>query len=180
MNELAAAISAQVPAGGGAKAGTEVKPLASKAERETTETNETTSTSAVNTATDPTAQQLRNLTQGLQFVSESDAPLEVVSLAAPAGAVTDAELLELTGQPAGTKVETVDLMHFLRNHTADDGVLGDPALSNRYKALQMFMKQELDETKVYRVGTGPQVQAYALGRTSDGKLAGFKTVLTET
>ena len=53
-------------------------------------------------------------------------------------------------------------------------------MSNRYKALQMFMKQELDGTKVYRVGTGPQLRAYALGRTADGTLAGFKTVLTET
>jgi histidine triad (HIT) family protein len=44
----------------------------------------------------------------------------------------------------------------------------------------MFMKQELQETKVYRVGKGPQVQAFALGQTEDGKLAGFKTVLTET
>ncbi|PJJ60009.1 nuclease A inhibitor family protein [Hymenobacter chitinivorans] len=184
MNELAAAISAQVPKAGGTSAqNNEVKPLASKAERETIEANETTENkeaSAAPAATDATSQQLQSLTKGLHFVSDSDAPLEVVSFAAPAGALTDAELLQLTGQPAGTKVETVDVMQFLRNHTADDGVLGDPALANRYKALQMFLKQELDETKVYRVGTGPQVQAYALGRTTDGKLAGFKTVLTET
>lgn len=177
MNELAAAISAQVPSGGSAKAGADVQPLASKAERETTEANEP---AAASPAADATTQQLQTLTKGLHFVSESDAPLEVVSYPAPAGALTDAELLKLTGQAAGTKVEPVDLMQFLRNHTADDGVLGDPALSNRYKALQMFMKQELDEAKVYRVGTGPQVPAYALGRTPDGKLAGFKTVLTET
>ena len=72
------------------------------------------------------------------------------------------------------------MTQFLRNHTADDGVLDDVALSNRYKALQMFMKQELDGTQVYRVGAGPQIHAYALGRTLDGVLAGFKTVLTET
>jgi histidine triad (HIT) family protein len=59
-------------------------------------------------------------------------------------------------------------------------VLGNVELANRFKALQMFMKQELQETKVYRVGKGPQVQAFALGQTEDGKLAGFKTVLTET
>ncbi|MCB2410309.1 nuclease A inhibitor family protein [Hymenobacter sp. BT178] len=179
MNELAAAINAKVPAASTSQPDSRgVKPLASKAERETTESNETAPASAV--ATDPVSQQLQQLTKDLKFMSESEAPLTVVSYEAPGGALTDATLLQLTGQPAGTKVATVDLLHFLRNHTADDGILENPALANRYKALQMFMKQDLDETKVYRMGEGPQVQAYALGRTSDGKLAGFKTVLTET
>lgn len=181
MNELAAAINAKVPAAGTAKSnGQEVKPLASKAERETTEGNETAPASAEAAATDPAAQQLQQLTKDLLFMSESEAPLTVVSYDAPSGALNDAALLKLTGQPADAKVETVDLLHFLRNHTADDGILENPALANRYKALQMFMKQELEETKVYRIGTGPQVPAYALGRTSTGQLAGFKTVLTET
>ncbi|WP_280640640.1 nuclease A inhibitor family protein [Hymenobacter volaticus] len=86
----------------------------------------------------------------------------------------------MLGEPAGTQVESKELTLFLRNHTADQGVLGDPAQANRFKALQMYMKQELQDTKVYRVGTGPQIKAYALGKTEDGKLAGFKTVLTET
>ncbi|MFC7668626.1 nuclease A inhibitor family protein [Hymenobacter humi] len=124
--------------------------------------------------------ELKKQVDGLIFISESDAPLEAVAYAAPGGELSDAALLKAMGEPAGTKVETVELTQFLRNHTADDGVLGDVKLANRYKALQMFMKQELDGTKVYRVGTGPQVHAYALGRTADGTLAGFKTVLTET
>ncbi|TGE20166.1 nuclease A inhibitor family protein [Hymenobacter elongatus] len=175
MNELAAAIGAKVPETVAAQAhSAAAKPLETKAERETAEANEAPA------ATDTVSTQLRELTTGLQFVSESEAPLTVVSFDAPAGALTDAALLKLADQPAGTKVETQELMHFLRNHTADDGVLGDPELANRYKALQMFMKQELQETKVYRIGTGPQVQAFALGKTGEGKLAGFKTVLTET
>ena len=118
--------------------------------------------------------------KGLHFLSESDAPLEAVAYAAPGGDLSNAALLKAVGEPAGTKVETLELTQFLRNHTADDGVLENVDLSNRYKALQMFLKQELNDTKVYRVGTGPQVHAYALGRTADGTLAGFKTVLTET
>ena len=117
---------------------------------------------------------------GLQFISESEAPLEAVAYAAPGGALSNAALLKLLGEPAGAKVETVELTQFLRNHTADDGVLGNVALSNRYKALQMFMKQDMNDVQVYRVGSEPQIHAYALGRTTDGTLAGFKTVLTET
>ncbi|GAB3325128.1 hypothetical protein GCM10027511_34050 [Hymenobacter humi] len=159
MQELAAAIAAKVEGGSGLS---EAKASAGA-----------TSGAAV-------PPELKKQVDGLIFISESDAPLEAVAYAAPGGELSDAALLKAMGEPAGTKVETVELTQFLRNHTADDGVLGDVKLANRYKALQMFMKQELDGTKVYRVGTGPQVHAYALGRTADGTLAGFKTVLTET
>ncbi|HEX8427521.1 nuclease A inhibitor family protein [Hymenobacter sp.] len=172
MKELAAAIAAQIPAANGAAS---QKPATedSKGSRETSKANEPAASNGV-------TQQLQQLTQGLVFISESDAPLEPVSYPTPAGELTDAALLKLLGEPADTKVETKELTLFLRNHTADQGVLGDPAQANRYKALQMFLKQELQDTKVYRVGTGPQIKSYALGKTEDGKLAGFKTILTET
>ena len=158
MQELAAAIAAKVDGGSGLA---EVK-------------------ANIADSGAPVPPQLQKLVDGLHFVSESDAPLEAVAYAAPSGALANTTLLKLLGEPAGAKVETLELTLFLSNHTADDGVLGDVALANRYKALQMFMKQELDGTQVYRVGSGPQINAYALGRTLDGTLAGFKTVLTET
>jgi len=163
MKELAAAIAAKVEGG----SGLDDKKASSSADKGKSQ------------AADATLQQLQELIKGLYFVSESEAPLEAVSYdakEAPSGAA----LLKLLGEPADAKVETVELTQFLRNHTADDGVLGDVALANRYKALQMFMKQDLEGTKVYRVGSGPQVHAYALGQSAEGKLAGFKTVLTET
>lgn len=178
MQELAAAIAAKVPAAATASTTTEPAPLESKGSRETTEANEPAATATA--AADAPAGQLQQLTKGLVFMSESEAPLEPVSYPAPTGELTDAAVLKLLGEPADTKVETQELTLFLRNHTADQGVLGDPAQANRFKALQMFMKQELQDTKVYRIGTGPQVKVYALGETEDGKLAGFKTVLTET
>ena len=158
MQELAAAIAAKVEGGSGlseAKAGADA------------------GTAAV-------PPQLQKLVEGLHFLSESDAPLTAVAFATPGGNLANAALLKLLGEPADAKVETLELTQFLRNHTADDGVLEDAALANRYKALQMFMKQDMDGVQVYRVGSGPQIHAYALGRTMDGTLAGFKTVLTET
>ncbi|WP_368408996.1 nuclease A inhibitor family protein [Hymenobacter sp. BT730] len=169
MKELAAAIAAKVPDNG--LANDDKKVAASKA---------TGSEEKAPAETDATLAQLQQLTKGLFYISESDAPLEAVSLAAPDGALTDKALMKLVGKPDDTKVETQELTYFLRNHTADDGVLGDPALANRFKALQMFLKQELQDVKVYRLGAGPQVAVYALGKTDNGKLAGFKTVLTET
>jgi histidine triad (HIT) family protein len=177
MKELAAAISAKLPPTDGAGAQGQAAAPDPKGVRETSAAKMPPSTLA---ADDSALEQLRAMTQGLFFMSESDAPLEAVSFAAPEDKLTDAALLKLLDQPADTPVETQELTVFLRNHTADNGVLGNVDLANRFKALQMYMKQELQETKVYRVGTGPQVQAYALGKTEDGKLAGFKTVLTET
>jgi histidine triad (HIT) family protein len=162
MQELATAIAAKVEGGSGLAAATASSP---------------TPPAATN---DATLTQLQNLTKGLNFISESDAPLEPVSYAAPVGDLSDAALLQLLGEPADAKVEKVELTKFLSNHTADNGVTGNVATANRFKALQMYLKQELDGVQVYRIGAGPQVHAYALGRDVAGKLAGFKTVLTET
>jgi histidine triad (HIT) family protein len=162
MQELATAIAAKVDGGSGLAAATASSPTPPAA------------------ADNATTAQLQKMTAGLSFISESDAPLEAVSYDAPAGDLPNSALLQLLGEPAQAKVEAIELTQFLRNHTADNGVLGDVTLANRYKALQMYMKQELEGAQVYRVGTGPQVHAYALGRDAAGKLIGFKTVLTET
>ncbi|MEJ7664379.1 MAG: nuclease A inhibitor family protein [Hymenobacter sp.] len=75
-----------------------------------------------------------------------------MSYAAPTGTLTDAQLLPVLGEPAGTPVAKVELTDFLSNHTADNGVTGSVATANRFKALQLYLKQELDGTQVYRVG----------------------------
>jgi histidine triad (HIT) family protein len=168
MQALAATIAAQIPGGSGLL--TPAAAAAGDAAR---------TTAAPADPNDATLAQLQKLTQGLVFGSESEEPLEAVSYAAPAGDLPDAQLLQVLGEPAKTKVEKVELTLFLRNQTADTSKAG-VAIANRYKALQLYMKQELDGTQVYRVGTGPQVHAYALGRDVAGRLAGFKTVLTES
>ena len=184
MNELAAAIGAQVPT---VVAGTPAlpdDPRDTKGGRETVEASEpevqAANTPADAAADNPAMAPIREMTQGLQFISESAAALEPVSFGAPTGGLTDDALGQLAGVPAGTPVEKQELTYFLRNHTADQGVLGDPALANRYKSLQMYLKQELSGTQVYRFGTGPQIPVLVLGEGEGGQLFGFKTVLTET
>ena len=175
MRELAAAIAAAVPGGAGLTGSASSTGLTGSADKQPP----TPADNAPNPA-DELFAQLRGLSSGLFFISESDAPLEAVRFAAPAGALSESAVRKLLAPPAKTPVETVELTHFLRNHTADDGVLGDAGLSNRYKALQFFLKQELTDTRVFRVGSSPQVTALALGRAGSGELLGFKAVLTET
>nr|GFB56801.1 hypothetical protein [Tanacetum cinerariifolium] len=142
MQELAAAIAAQVPGGSGL-------PVPASATK--------SGTTPAADPNDATLAQLQKLTEGLEFTSESEAPLEPVSYAAPTGDLSDGQLLQALGEPEKAKVEKVELTLFLRNHTADAGKTGDVNVANRYKALQVYMKQELDGVQVYRVGTGPQV-----------------------
>ncbi|MGI4743984.1 MAG: nuclease A inhibitor family protein [Janthinobacterium lividum] len=167
MQELAAAIAAQVPGGSGLPAPASTARAAA-------------SPTPPADPNDATLTQLQKLTEGLNFISESDAPLEPVSYAAPTGDLSNEQLLQVLGEPAGTTVAKVELTQFLSNHTADHGAAGSVALANRFKALQLYLKQELDGVQVYRVGTGPQIHAYALGRDVAVRLAGFKTVLTAT
>ena len=126
MQELASAIAAQLPGGSGLQAEGAADSKASAAP-----------------AGGPPDEQfglLQQLSQGLYFVSESEARLEAVRFAAPAdkAALTDEAVRKLLDLPASTAVETRELTGFLRNHTADDGVLGDADLSNRYKAFQLL------------------------------------------
>ena len=161
MAELAAAIAARVDGGSG---------LAEAA----------AAGAVMAAAGDATLQQLQKLCAGLVYASESEAPLEAVSYAAPAGDLAAGDLLKALGEPARAQVSTQELTQFLSQHTADNGVLHDAAAANRYKALQVYLKQELDGVQVYLLGPGPQIKAYALGRDANGRLAGFKTVLTQT
>jgi histidine triad (HIT) family protein len=124
--------------------------------------------------------QLQQLTAGLRFVTEADAPLEAVSYPTPSGELPGPELLHTLGEPADAPVQVSPLADFLRHHTDPAGVLDSPELAARYQALQTFMQEHLAPVQVYRVGSEPRLHAYALGRLPDGQLAGFKTVLTQT
>lgn len=180
MRELAAAITAQVPAAQGGVGEAHPQPLESKAARETVATNDATATAAATPAEGTSTEQLRQLTQGLRYVGETEAPLEPISYPAPQAALTPETVRELVGAPADAPVQTQELTVFLRHQTADNGPQGSVEAANRFKALQLFLKQELDDTQVYRVGSGAQITAYVLGKAIDGQVLGFKTHLSET
>ncbi|MBO3269365.1 nuclease A inhibitor family protein [Hymenobacter defluvii] len=179
MQELAAAIAAQVPATDTDGVGSaDTPPLESKAERETVGSN--VAAAAPASDNDGPFAQLRQLTQGLRYVAETEAPLEAVRYPAPQAELTPETVRELVGAPSEEPVQTQELTVFLRQQTADNGPQGSVEAANRFKALQMFLKQELDDTQVYRIGEGPQIPVYVLGKTANGQLMGFKTQLSET
>lgn len=127
---------------------------------------------------------LRQHAAGLLYLSETDAPFEVVSFPGLQGnAPTGAQLALWAGksEAEAEKVETVALPYFLRNMTKEAAGLveGDKDAVNRFHELQHFLLQQLQEVKVYRVGHR-RITAFILGRTPAGAVVGLKTQLVET
>ncbi|ALI98950.1 nuclease A inhibitor family protein [Rufibacter tibetensis] len=124
-------------------------------------------------------QQLEQAVQGLWFISESESALEPFSLPAGTSLETEADFLKaigVTGQP----VEQVTLPYFFRNMVRQDQE--DPAqqaIAQRFIALQQWLETNLQEVRVYRVGQ-IQIQAYVVGKTTEGAWLGLKTTLIET
>ena len=126
--------------------------------------------------------QLEELTKGLFYMSESDYPLEVVVLDRVENNIPiPTAILALTKQPSSTQVFEETLTYFFRNMTKDRANADEETRkqTERFRILQNFMEQHLQEVKVYRLGKR-EIIAYALGKTADNDYIGFKTIVVET
>jgi hypothetical protein len=124
-------------------------------------------------------EQLHERSQGLQYVSESDYPFEVVNFSSIPANSDVASLLRqrMISVTADTKIEVEDLAYFFRNHT--DSTVVEEHTAQRFLQLQTFLTDSLQEAKVYKVGAR-RITVLILGETVTGAYAGLKTVLIET
>ena len=124
-------------------------------------------------------EKLKEASTGLLMMSESDYPFEVVQWegAAPA---TQEKILQLTGSQ-NLPVEIVDLDYLFRNCAFEQewhNELQKKDVKKFQKLIQM-LKDNLTDICVYRVGQ-INIDAYIIGQTKDGHLAGVVTKLVET
>jgi hypothetical protein len=111
---------------------------------------------------------------GLLYLSESDYPFEMVSVAdAGNGAITAAHLRDLLGYAAGTVMETRTLDEFFTAYLLG-GADGD-----RYTEMRAILEAHLTDLTVIRLDT-IQVHVYVVGRTACGEIAGVTTISVET
>jgi len=125
---------------------------------------------------------LQELSSDLFYISESDYPLEPVQFEySGTWPLTGTAIVTLTGQAPDTKVEIVALDYFFRNLTQDspDNDEDINNMAQRFRELQAYLQQQLQEVKVYRLGQR-EIQAYILGKISDNQIAGLKTTVIET
>lgn len=116
--------------------------------------------------------QLQQAIAGLTYMSETDAPLEVVQWAPiPEG-------LKAQLRPP---IQTVPLEQFFRSQTQEQDWYSDDERdrAKRFQALVDLLKQHLQDIQVFKVGDVEKT-AYVLGRAPDGSTIGLKTTVVET
>lgn len=121
---------------------------------------------------------LEEATRGLTFMSESDYPFEVFRWEA---APTDESLRALAGADAGAGVETQTAARFFRAPASEPDWKGaeERALARRFQQLQRLLEENLDDLKVYRVGS-VNIAVFVAGRAPSGSWLGVSTRAVET
>ncbi|MDO6391380.1 nuclease A inhibitor family protein [Pontibacter sp. BT731] len=126
--------------------------------------------------------ELKEATDGLLMMSETDAPFEFYQAENFRNKQLDKEtVLRLAGMPAEYPFEELELGYFLRNMTQASPEAHEEAKqqANRFQHLQKKLHELLQDVKVYRVGE-TQKLVLILGRTTEGEIAGLKTIVVET
>jgi hypothetical protein len=124
--------------------------------------------------------ELRRLTDGLLFMSEVDYPFEIIYREGKTE--TGPEYFrELAGVRADTAVEVKGVDDFFRVAVSEPAWKGEKelALAKKYQAVVKFLKENLQDLKVHRVGE-INLAVYIVGRTGSGNLAGLSTRVVET
>ncbi|MBF8962443.1 nuclease A inhibitor family protein [Pontibacter sp. FD36] len=126
--------------------------------------------------------ELKEATDGLLMISETDAPFEFYQAEEFQGETLDEEtVLKLAAMPADYPFEEMELGYFLRNMTHARPDAGDEGMqqAKRFQNLEKKLHELLQDVKVYRVGE-TQKLVLILGRTPGGEIAGLKTMVVET
>jgi len=123
--------------------------------------------------TDLIATQLKQASQGLLFLSETDAPFEVISWQTQEQ-LTQAKLLQLTNHPPDAPVEmqTIDEFFVIATAEEDWHDQDERETAKRFQNLVSILKQNLSQLQVYRVGS-IDIDAYIVGVTDGGEWAGL-------
>lgn len=130
--------------------------------------------------TDSISDRLQKASEGLLFLSETDAPFEVIHWPAQ-GELTQVKLLQLTEHLPDTPVkqQTIDDFFAIATQEEDWHDEEERETAKRFQHLVRVLKQNLLQLQVYRVGS-VEIDVYIIGVTDGGGLAGLSTKLVET
>jgi nuclease A inhibitor-like protein len=120
--------------------------------------------------------------QGLQYTSESDAPVEPVVFPGAASTPVDARrVLELTHHPARTPVRVLSVDEFFEPATREQAWHNAQERQTvaRFRDLVQTLKANLTDVQVFKIGE-VESDVYVLGKSPSGDLAGVKTHVVET
>ncbi|ACC85053.1 nuclease A inhibitor family protein [Nostoc punctiforme] len=132
--------------------------------------------------TNEITEKLKQASDGLLMMSESEYPFEVFLWTNQAQEpITAQKLLQLTGHPQDSPIEEVELEYFFRNCAFEQEWHNELQKSDvkKFKTLVESLKDNLKSIKVYRIGTR-NIDVYIIGETLDEDLAGISTKVIET
>lgn len=127
-------------------------------------------------------EQLKQASENLLFMSESDYPFTVFLWnAQEQNTLSSEKLLQQVGRSLDTPVKLVDLDSFFHNATTFQEWYGreEKETAKKYQALVDKLKHHLTEIKVYRLGN-IEIDVYIVGKTPSGDYAGLSTKVVET
>lgn len=127
-------------------------------------------------------EKIKQAADGLLMMSESEYPFETFLWSNQAQEpLTNQKLLQLTGHPQETLIETVDLDYFFRNCAVEKEWHNEIQKQNvqKFQLLVKTLKDNLAALSVYRLGTR-RIDVYIVGKTPSGDLAGISTKVVET
>ncbi|BDI21015.1 hypothetical protein ANSO36C_68170 (plasmid) [Nostoc cf. commune SO-36] len=125
-------------------------------------------------------EQLRTAANGLLMMSESEYPFEVF-LWEDAAPATPQKVVQQTNHPQNTPVKIVGVDDFFSVATTEEDWHGEEekATVKRFQTLVQTLKENLNNLQVYRLGN-KEIDAYVVGQTPTGDLAGISTKVVET
>ncbi|MCF2152160.1 nuclease A inhibitor family protein [Desmonostoc muscorum LEGE 12446] len=132
--------------------------------------------------TDEITKKLKQASDGLLMLSESEYPFEFFLWSNQAQEpMTAQKLLQLTGHLQETSIEEVELDYLFRNCAQEKEWHDEIQKQNvqKYQLLIKTLKENLTDIRVYRVGT-ISIDVYVVGKTPSRDLAGISTKVVET
>ncbi len=123
---------------------------------------------------------LKTTSNGLLCTSESEYPFEVF-LWSGVAPVTEVKVLQQTNHASDTPVQVVTVDDFFRVATTPEDwhEEEEKEMVKRFQALVETIKANLNNPQVYRLGK-IEIDAYIVGETPTGNLAGLSTKVVET
>lgn len=125
-------------------------------------------------------QQLRQASEGLLWLSESDYPFEVVYWQEEK-LIIEEKILQNSNNNLDKTIETKTLESFFKFATKEQDWhdRAEKEEVDRYQNLVKIIQEKLTDIKVYRVGK-VEVDVYILGTTESGAICGLSTKVIET
>jgi hypothetical protein len=122
--------------------------------------------------------EVEKLTEGLLYMSETDAPLKYFELDEEASRqwppATAAQFLELLGEEPKTPVQEIPSEKFFEALSA-----GNEENEDQVKSLRKAFMDNLENVRLYRVSE-IEIEIYLLGKDGSGRVCGLQTLSVET